>query len=529
MVVGAFFLLFPAPAAAVTTPAEAVPTSAQEPAADSALELQRRLEESRAAHDRAVHRLEVLERHRTARLEQVQGADLAAGRVAATVDASTGVLDAVSDWATGDKQLEQAHAALSEAEHLRGLAAIAERGVVAARREVRTTARDHREARLAAERLELSTAARASARLGVQRATLPAGYEASTPEQDQRNRRALAAWRRALITMGEAGIVPPSADVLERRRLPGSLRPARDDGGRLVPGVALARGRDGAAFQVVPDVSVRAVSAAFASLGLSAGDERSCAEFIRDVWDSADVDVATDSRSLWESLSAVSERQVVVGDLVFFRRATGHGIGISVGQPGVLALDPTSAEVAVLRVAPSDVLGVRRATLSADRGARVAALPPEVAKGCEPPAAEAVASPADHAGGWSLPMAEGSFSMSAGFGVGGALWSSGSHTGQDFAAPMGTPVSAVAAGRVTVEAVGWAGQLVRVDHGGGVETWYAHMSRVDVVSGDTVTAGAAVGAVGSEGNSTGPHLHFEVRVDGAPVDPISFLSGRDTP
>src|SRR3546814_11611694 len=101
--------------------------------------------------------------------------------------------------------------------------------------------------------------------------------------------------------------------------------------------------------------------------------------------------------------------------------------------------------------------------------------------------------------------------MSAGFGNAGTLWSSGRHTGQDFAAPMGTPVRAAAAGRVSIEQSSWAGQLVRIDHGGGLETLYAHMSRVDVASGATLEAGTPIGAVGSEGNSTGPHLHLEDR------------------
>src|SRR3546814_14509700 len=79
--------------------------------------------------------------------------------------------------------------------------------------------------------------------------------------------------------------------------------------------------------------------------------------------------------------------------------------------------------------------------------------------------------------------------MSAGFGNAGTLWSSGRHTGQDFAAPMGTPVRAAAAGRVSIEQSSWAGQLVRIDHGGGLETLYAHMSRVDVASGATPEAG----------------------------------------
>ncbi|HEC08513.1 MAG TPA: M23 family metallopeptidase [Acidimicrobiales bacterium] len=99
------------------------------------------------------------------------------------------------------------------------------------------------------------------------------------------------------------------------------------------------------------------------------------------------------------------------------------------------------------------------------------------------------------------------------------------HKGVDIGAPAGTPIAAAADGVVT-----WAGerggygQLVVIDHGGGVETRYAHQSRLDVVPGQRVAAGEMIGAVGSTGRSTGPHLHFEVRVDGEAVDPAGWLS-----
>jgi murein DD-endopeptidase MepM/ murein hydrolase activator NlpD len=120
-------------------------------------------------------------------------------------------------------------------------------------------------------------------------------------------------------------------------------------------------------------------------------------------------------------------------------------------------------------------------------------------------------------------MKPGSYRMSAHFGKEGSLWSSGRHTGQDFSAPVGTPVYAMRGGVVTAETPSWAGNLIRIDHGGGFESWYAHLSTVSVRSGQTVSAGDPIGAVGSEGNSTGPHLHFEVRKDGVPMDPMSLL------
>jgi murein DD-endopeptidase MepM/ murein hydrolase activator NlpD len=94
------------------------------------------------------------------------------------------------------------------------------------------------------------------------------------------------------------------------------------------------------------------------------------------------------------------------------------------------------------------------------------------------------------------------------------------HTGIDLAAPFGTPVRAALDGiaHVTVSATGY-GLHVALDDGDGLSTLYAHLSAVDVHDGDDVSAGDVIGEVGSTGNSTGPHLHFEVRRDGIAEDP----------
>jgi murein DD-endopeptidase MepM/ murein hydrolase activator NlpD len=67
--------------------------------------------------------------------------------------------------------------------------------------------------------------------------------------------------------------------------------------------------------------------------------------------------------------------------------------------------------------------------------------------------------------------------------------------------------------------------MVKIDHGGGIETLYAHLSERSVKTGDTIKRGDLVGKVGSTGRSTGPHLHYEVRVKGKPVNPTPYLSG----
>jgi len=98
------------------------------------------------------------------------------------------------------------------------------------------------------------------------------------------------------------------------------------------------------------------------------------------------------------------------------------------------------------------------------------------------------------------------------------------HTGLDFRAETGEPARATAAGTVTT--AGWNGgygKMVEVDHGNGFTTRYAHLSAIDVEVGQSVRIGQVVGKVGSTGRSTGPHLHYETRVDGDPVDPQKFL------
>lgn len=111
-------------------------------------------------------------------------------------------------------------------------------------------------------------------------------------------------------------------------------------------------------------------------------------------------------------------------------------------------------------------------------------------------------------------------SISSGFGYRwGAL-----HTGVDIAADNGDPVCAAASGRITY--AGWLGGYglaVVIDHGRGWETLYGHASKLYVVPGELVQSGYCIAAVGNTGNSTGPHLHFEVRNQGTPLNPIQYL------
>jgi murein DD-endopeptidase MepM/ murein hydrolase activator NlpD len=97
------------------------------------------------------------------------------------------------------------------------------------------------------------------------------------------------------------------------------------------------------------------------------------------------------------------------------------------------------------------------------------------------------------------------------------------HEGIDIAAPSGTGIRAAAAGRIIYTGyMGGYGNITIIDHGNGLSTAYAHQSSI-YVGGGSVSQGTVIGAVGTTGNSTGPHLHFEVRVNGSPVDPMGYL------
>lgn len=109
------------------------------------------------------------------------------------------------------------------------------------------------------------------------------------------------------------------------------------------------------------------------------------------------------------------------------------------------------------------------------------------------------------------------------FGGGGSEF----HTGQDITAAPGTPVVAAAEG--TVVFAGWKngyGQVVDIDHGRGLATRYGHLSKIETTIGHEIARGELLGCVGSTGRSTGPHLHYEVRINDNPVSPLSYLPAQ---
>lgn len=127
--------------------------------------------------------------------------------------------------------------------------------------------------------------------------------------------------------------------------------------------------------------------------------------------------------------------------------------------------------------------------------------------------------------GWSAPLANANVTTQ--YRASGASWSSGYHTGSDFQAASGTPVLAIGPGTVVSAGnSGSYGNEVVIQHEDGMYSQYAHQSSLNVSVGETVTGGQQIGLSGSTGNSTGPHLHFEVRTGpsyGSDVDPVAYL------
>ncbi|KRA85020.1 peptidase [Streptomyces sp. Root66D1] len=129
------------------------------------------------------------------------------------------------------------------------------------------------------------------------------------------------------------------------------------------------------------------------------------------------------------------------------------------------------------------------------------------------------------ASGWVTPVSGGGFSTP--YHASGSMWSSGYHTGVDFIASSGTTVRAVGAG--TVVSAGWSGAYgneIVIQHADGNYSQYAHLSSLSVSAGQSVSGGQQIGLSGSTGNSTGPHLHFEIRTSpnyGSDVDPLAYL------
>ncbi|MGV9314968.1 M23 family metallopeptidase [Streptomyces sp. NPDC003691] len=205
--------------------------------------------------------------------------------------------------------------------------------------------------------------------------------------------------------------------------------------------------------------------------------------------------------------------------------------GILVAGLGATAVLGTGAAFAVEATgSPSTapVKAAEKAPAAAKPAAPVKAVPQSAPKAA-PQAAPKPAAPQAAAPSWVKPLA--SYSLSATYGKAGNMWAS-NHSGQDFAVPTGTPVVSIGAGTVVKAGPNGAGDgpaygnAVVVKHNNGMYSQYAHLSTVNVSAGQTVKAGQLIAKSGNTGNSSGPHLHMEIRTTpnyGSSVDPVSFL------
>ncbi|MCB5164042.1 LysM peptidoglycan-binding domain-containing M23 family metallopeptidase [Streptomyces bambusae] len=171
----------------------------------------------------------------------------------------------------------------------------------------------------------------------------------------------------------------------------------------------------------------------------------------------------------------------------------------------------------------------KKAERSAEHASRAKRVAQSARSAAEAPAApEAPAQAPAKTGAAFVAPVNGSVSTS--YRMGGSMWSSGYHTGVDFSVGSGTSVHAVGAG--TVVSAGWAGAYgneVIIRHSDGRYSQYAHLSSLSVSAGQVVGAGDTVGLSGSTGNSTGPHLHFEIRTGpsyGQDIDPLAYLRAQ---
>ncbi|WP_030215558.1 M23 family metallopeptidase [Streptomyces bikiniensis] len=191
------------------------------------------------------------------------------------------------------------------------------------------------------------------------------------------------------------------------------------------------------------------------------------------------------------------------------------GMKLTIGAKGSVPTGPKSTTGA--RSAGKNGDDAPRASRESRRAAAPATTAPKAA---EKSSTGSTAS----SSGWVAPVTGG---FSTPYRASGSMWSSGYHTGVDFIASSGTTVRAVGAG--TVVSAGWSGSYgneVVIQHADGNYSQYAHLSSLSVSAGQSVSGGQQIGLSGSTGNSTGPHLHFEIRTTpnyGSDIDPLAYL------
>ncbi|MFJ2784709.1 MULTISPECIES: peptidoglycan DD-metalloendopeptidase family protein [unclassified Streptomyces] len=221
----------------------------------------------------------------------------------------------------------------------------------------------------------------------------------------------------------------------------------------------------------------------------------------------------------WQRLYA-DNRQVVGENPSFILPGMKLTLGARSTAPAAAPKSPATAAPKTERKAPAaqDSGDSTHTTRSSERPAAQATTPDSGSSTTQSSGSSASSS------GWVKPVSGG---FSTPYRASGSMWSSGYHTGVDFIASSGTTVRAVGAG--TVVSAGWSGSYgneVVIQHADGNYSQYAHLSSLAVSAGQAVSGGQQIGLSGSTGNSTGPHLHFEIRTSpgyGSDVDPLAYL------
>jgi len=370
-------------------------------------------------------------------------------------------------------------------------------------------------------------AANASMTMNGQLADLAGATQLSKQLQTTRNQQAVSRWQTYLAELTATGVKPPAASTIRNpAKLPAGLKPFTTAGQSVTGAASVVTG--GRTVRVLPAETIRAVNQTFTLLGKPYGvgatgpDKYGCLGAARTAWQPYTT-LPNLVGKVYPNYQKVPAATVQPGDLlVMGSKSVGlFHIGVALDGGEMIAADEAKGSVVVTSI-PDSLYAALRPTLG--KPATVQAAPVATSGAYAFRCGNTATSYDVGNGAWTWPLAEGTYEIGTAFGQAGPLWSSGFHTGQDFVAPIGTPVRAVTAGTVKVEHPAWAGNLVRIDHGNGLETLYAHLSSVTVADGTRVSAGQQIGAVGTEGNSTGPHLHFEVRLGGDAVNPMPFLA-----
>ncbi|MBT2491437.1 M23 family metallopeptidase [Streptomyces sp. ISL-96] len=206
--------------------------------------------------------------------------------------------------------------------------------------------------------------------------------------------------------------------------------------------------------------------------------------------------------------------------------AAGLGASMMLGTAGVAFAAEGTAAAAVEKQAVVQAKAADSAKKAAADAKKAADVKKAAAKA---KAAAAAKAKAKKAPSWQKPVKQ--YSLSATYGKGGGMWAS-KHSGQDFAVPVGTPVDAVHGGTVVKAGPNGGGDgpaygnAIVIKHANGTYSQYAHLSKIQVTPGEKVKTGERIALSGNTGNSSGPHLHFEIRTTpnyGTAINPVSFL------